>query len=81
MKDAKLIGVDLERADLQGANLVRTNLQGANLKYAHLEASRWTQSDITKALSQLKNTEFNYIIVEDQEFKRVYRNELFDNEG
>lgn len=81
LKDAKLIGVDLERADLQGANLVRTNLQGANLKYAHLEASRWTQSDITKALSQLKNTEFNYIIVEDQEFKRVYRNELFDNEG
>lgn len=80
LEDAILIGVDLERADLQGANLVRADLRGANLKYAQLEASRWAQLDITKVFSQLKNTEFNYIVIEDQELRRVYRSELFDNE-
>jgi hypothetical protein len=39
LREAGLIGANLERADLRGANLEGADLRGANLRHAHLEGA------------------------------------------
>ena len=81
-----LIGTDLSRADLNEANLSEANLSEANLVEANLveanlQGSIWTSSDIAKILPQLKEAEFEYILVQDDnEQKKIYKNDLFHND-
>ncbi len=90
LRDAHMCFADLSRANLSGANLSNANLIQADLSYANLkdanlmntilEASRWTRSNLSKALLQIRNSNFDYIIVEDQEQKKVYKEDLFPKE-
>ncbi len=83
LKEANLRLANLQRSDLRLVNLQRTdlrgaNLQGSNLQGTYLQNSIWTSSDIVKILPQLKEAEFEYIFVQDEnEMKKIYKNELF----
>ena len=75
---ANLQEATLQRANLQEATLKRADLQNANLQGAYLQSSIWKPSDIVKILPQLKEAEFEYILVEDNnEQKKIYKYELF----
>lgn len=75
---AKLAKTDLTEADLRGADLRGADLTEAKLKGTNLEASKWYKDDILK-FPQLKHAKFNYIIVEDQKEKEIYRYELVND--
>lgn len=75
---ANLQEANLQEASLQETSLKRANLKGANLRKANLQGSIWTSSDIAKILPQLKEAEFEYVLVQDEnEMKKIYKNELF----
>ena len=77
---ANLQEATLQRANLQEATLKRADLQNANLQGAYLQSSIWKPSDIVKILPQLKEAEFEYILVEDDnEQKKIYKNDLFSS--
>ena len=86
LQNVNLQSANLRRAyffgvNLQEANLREANLQGANLRKANLQGSIWTSSDIAKILPQLKEAEFEYILVQDDnEQKKIYKNDLFHND-
>lgn len=83
LRRANLIGASLMAANLSRTNLMGTSLSGANLmgtylSKADLQSSIWTLSDIVKILPQLKEVEFEYILVlDDNKQKKVYKYELF----
>lgn len=87
IRKSNLRKADLRDADLRGTNLRETNLsganlQGANLKGAYLESSIWYKSDIRKVLSQIKETNFNTLLIRDDNgVKQVNRSELFPDEN
>lgn len=66
LKKTNLKMANLKKADLEGADLRGVELEGAHLRGTKLNQSRWYISDVIKALSQLKTSEFKYIIVEDE---------------
>lgn len=77
LTEARLIRADLREADLRGAKLTSVYLREANL-----ESSIWTESQINKLYTQLKEAKFRYILVEEKrERKKVYKSELFSNEN
>ncbi len=77
---ADLTGATLNRVDLTNANLMEAILTETVLIETNLEASRWYKDNVLKVLPQLKYAKFTYIIIEDQEPKKVYRSELFPDE-
>lgn len=82
LKEADLREADLQRADLTGADLTGADLRNTNLKDVHikntkLNATWWNELNLLNTLSILKKADFDYIIIEDQEQKKVYKNELF----
>lgn len=91
LREAYMCFADISHANLSGANLTKANLIQADLRYTNfentnlmgtkLEASRWLHSGLLEVLSQLRDSNFNYIIVEDQEQKKVYKSELFLGKG
>lgn len=81
LRKADLREVDLRKANLEGADLRGTKLIGTIMDGVRLEGSVWFMRDVKKSLSQLKEAEFVYIIVERQEErKKVYRSVLFPDE-
>lgn len=74
--NANLANAILIEADLRGADLTK-----ANLSKAKINASIWYKDDISKILAQLRIAEFTYIIVEDQEQRKLYRSVLFPDEN
>ncbi len=74
---ANLRGADLQGADLRGADLSNADLDGADLRGADLQGSIWFAWDISKALFQLKEADFGYIINLDEIKEETYKNELF----
>ncbi len=78
LQEANLQGANLERTNLQQSELQRVDLQRANLWRVNLQGSIWLLSDIAKILPQLKEAEFEYVLVQDEnEMKKIYKNELF----
>ncbi len=78
LQEANLQGANLERTNLRQSELQRADLQRANLWRVNLQSSIWTSSDIAKILPQLKEAEFEYILVQDDnKQKKIYKNDLF----
>ncbi|MEY8392223.1 pentapeptide repeat-containing protein [Lachnospiraceae bacterium 45-W7] len=76
LRGANLTDARLYRTDLRGADLTEVKLDNANLSEADLEASIWTEDEINKFHLQLVDAKFTYII-EVQEKKKIYREDLF----
>lgn len=87
LKEAKLREADLSEAklretDLRKADLREAKLEKADFKEAKINASIWQECDIQKALSQLKQANFVYIVKEKQyERKKIFRKDLFPDEN
>ena len=80
LRKANLNETDLRKANLNEADLRETDLIGADLIGTDLQSSIWTSSDIDEILPQLKEAEFKYILVEDDnEQKKIYKNDLFSS--
>lgn len=80
MRNANLEGANLEKADLTGADLSDSNLQNANLEgavisrlqifRAKIDNSIWNVHDLINVYSQLRETNFSYIVITNS-FHRV----------
>lgn len=77
-----LIGTDLTEADLKEADLFGASLCNATFKKAVLNASIWGTQDIQQIYSELRNTTFEYIIIEIRYRikKKIFRAEIFPDE-
>lgn len=80
---------DLRGADLRGAIILREIdllekeelWMHTNLIKVNIDASIWLKEDIQKIMRLLKDANFEYIIIKDEnERKKVYRKELFPDE-
>lgn len=81
LRKTDLRGADLRAVNLRGANLSGADLRRTDLRGANLEASIWYESDIRKALLQLKTTHFTYLLIRKEDgVKEVRRSELFPDE-
>ena len=78
LKKSNLEGANLKEADLRQADLRLTNLSRTILKGTDIEASIWRKDDIQKVMPKLRETEFEHIIIEDENGQQqVSKNELF----
>lgn len=82
LQGAILWQTDLEEASLYGANLIDAKLDNVNLNKANINYSIWTEWEVYKILSELKNTVFKYIVIETRNGtrKKMCRQELFSKQ-
>lgn len=87
LQEANLDKANLSGVNLSGTDLSKTSLKGVKIAESfrknkllrtNIEASIWRKDDIQKVMQQLKEIEFEHIIIEDENGrKRVSKNELF----
>lgn len=78
LSGANLSGADLTGINLTGVNLVNAVLRNVDLIRANIEASIWRKDDIQQVMPQLREIEFEHIIIEDENGrKEVSKKELF----
>ncbi len=67
---------------LEGAHLEKAHLEETDLRKVDLNASTWFESDIQRALPELKMANFTHLIIRaDNGTKKVERRELFPSEN